>query len=183
MAGKTRQVGSRASGRTHVSSTAEEHPLTAKEKDGSEGKVTHKLPLCACNWEEDGDIEESAMWKEEFASCGEKLLNCRNSMHDIRGQVTPGALWEMMEVVKTLLAEVMQELRRTKFRTHRSIVETLHPCDRDKLTNMGASVFACGMFIVLMSSNVKDDEHEAKVNEVLEKVLKTNGRKQKGLGE
>ena len=83
MAGKTRQVGSRASGRTHVSSTAEEHPLTAKEKDGSEGKVTHKLPLCACNWEEDGDIEEPVMWKEEFVSCGEKLLNCRNSMHNI----------------------------------------------------------------------------------------------------
>ena len=62
-------------------------------------------------------------------------------------------------------------------------METLHPCDRDKLTSMGASVFECGMFIVLMSSNVKDDEHETKVNEVLEKVLKTNGRKQKGLGE
>ena len=28
-----------------------------------------------------------------------------------------------------------------------------------------------------MSSNVKDDEHEAKVNEVLEKVLKTNAKR------
>ena len=119
------------------------------------------------------------MWQEEFVSCREKLLNCRNSMHDIRGQVTPGALREMMEVVKTLLAEVMEELRKTKFWTHQSIVETLHPCDRDKLTNMGASVFTCGMFIVLMSSNVKDDEHATKVNEVLEKVLNTNGTKQK----
>ena len=89
----------------------------------------------------------------------------------------------MLEVVKTLLAEVMQELRSTKFWTHQSIVETLHPCDRDKLTNMGASVFTCGMFIVLMSSNVKDDEHENKVNKILEKVLNMNNRKQKGLGE
>ena len=166
-----------------MSSTEEKHPLTTEEKDGGEGKVTHKLPLRACDWEEGGDIEESGMWKEEFASCGEKLVKCRNSMHDIRGQVTPGALREMMEVVKTLLAEVMQELRKTKFRTHRSIVETLHLCDRDKLTNMGASVFTCEMCVVLMSSNVKDDEHETKMNEVLEKVLKTNGRKQKGLGE
>ena len=97
--------------------------------------------------------------------------------------MTPGALWDMLEVVKTLLAEVMQELRSTKLQTHQSIVETLHLCDRNKLTNTGASMFTCGMFIVLMSSNVKDDEHETKVNKVLEKVLKTNGRKQKGLEE
>ena len=44
-------------------------------------------------------------------------------------------------------------------------------------------MFACGMFIVLMSSNVKDDEHENKVNEILVKVLNMNNRKQKGLGE
>ena len=53
-------------------------------------------------------------------------------------------------------------------------METLHPCDRDKLTNMGASVFTCGMFIVLMSSNVKDDEHENMVNEILERVPHMN---------
>ena len=88
----------------------------------------------------------------------------------------------MLEVVKTLLAEVMQELRSTKLQTHQSIVETLHLCDRNKLTNTGASMFTCGMFIVLMSSNVKDDELENEVSEILEKVLNMNDRKQKGLG-
>ena len=39
---------------------------------------------------------------------------------------------------------------------------------------MGASVLMCGMFIVLMSSNVKDDEHESMVSEPLESVLNTN---------
>ena len=53
-------------------------------------------------------------------------------------------------------------------------METLHPCNRDKLTNMGAIVFMCGMFIVLMSSNVRDDKHENMVNEILDEVLNTN---------
>ena len=97
----------RAPGKKPMSSMEEMHPLSRVNKDDGEGNITHKFPLWACDWEAIEDSEETSMWKDEFVSCGKKLFTCRNRMHDIRGQVTPGALWDMLEVVKTLMGEVM----------------------------------------------------------------------------
>ena len=92
-------------------------------------------------------------------------------MHDLRGQVTPGSLRDMLDIVKTTLAEVLEELETAGFQKHTSIMETVHPTDRDKFMNLGAMTFICGMFVVLMSSNVRNNKHEAMVNRILKEAL------------
>ena len=140
--------------------------LSHPNRDG--GKSMHNFHMVGSSGQA-GEVSTALKtWSVEFNETRKKLSSCKQLVHDMTGQVTLFGVCQVKKVVTESIGKVHQELSGSTFIEHNKHDETLHPCDRDKFTNLGANLFICGLFLILMNSNAKNDKCENVVNLLLD---------------
>ena len=153
-----------------------------EEENDVDVKPLHKFPTVEEDW--DSWFEGAGMksrWNKDFNTHRLELLERQSALFDGEGQMSPGGAEQMIETVGQtvkIVSEVIEETKLIDF--DQKIMETLHPFDRTRLTNIGAVLFLAGLSLILLGSNDKEDIHFETAMNILRQGVVTDGRRDDG---
>ena len=74
----------------------------------------------------------------------------------------------MLEQIKKTVENVLTALKTTEVKNYnQEVFVTLHPFDRIRFTNLGATLFTSALMLILLGSNNKLDLHSERVMDLL----------------
>ena len=133
-------------------------------------KPLHRFPIVEerwDSWEPEDDMERN-YWNEDFNRQRSQLLERHSSLFDKSGQLSPPGANEMLEQIKKTVENVLTALKTTEVKNYnQEVFVTLHPFDRIRFTNLGATLFTSALMLILLGSNNKLDLHSERVMDLL----------------